>query len=782
MNTSDAPVPSATPSATPSAELETTADTSAGAAAAPAAAGAPPVVEATPVASVAPRPTLSYKRLFFFDLSCAAAAALVGSATVAATELVLALCTAQGKIRPMAGSKFAVLDAALVSLVALALVPISAFLLVLLRGSLMLIWPTLARRLWLGARSKEAPPFSGVAPWIVSLGMTATLYVAASYGLTRFFTERFREAQLIALALACLQIGLFAFLGLLSCLLAAGLRHTGRALHRWLGAFNPLGRPGMALVLLAVGYAPLVVSLLRRMPQLGGALPWRELLSAGALVLGWSFGLRLRKRRPPDPQSPRRSTKIPRRRWILVAAMVSWVALGVPVALWKIGADPETKFLAVTASPTLNRLVGLVRWANDFDGDGYGSLLGENDCAPFDGAIHPNARDIPDNGIDENCSGRDFSPGSIPSYRQGETTPVPDEYRRRWSFLFITIDTVRYDHTGIGGYFQKRKRNTTPNLDKLATRAVSFTFANAPSAGTVASIPAILMSKFFHSGIALEESNRRGELPKIKPENTTIAEAMKRGGYRTVGIGSHYYFNNWGLEQGFDTFDNSLGAKPEPFCITSQAITDKVQSWIAKLGKNPWFIWAHYIDPHGRYVAHPGDVQFGAEEEDLYDGELAYTDKHVGRLLDYLTHSPAAATTVVTIVSDHGDGFKEHGFINHGMALYRELLHVPLIVYIPDIEPRSVDGPVSPLDLFPTVAQLAGIDISDLSLEGESLVPQLFYRRDANQRVVFAETNWPEPLRAAITQDYKLIYNLKANVFQLFNLKTDPWEKQNLWN
>jgi hypothetical protein len=133
------------------------------------------------------------------------------------------------------------------------------------------------------------------------------------------------------------------------------------------------------------------------------------------------------------------------------------------------------------------------------------------------------------------------------------------------------------------------------------------------------------------------------------------------------------------------------------------------------------------------------------------------------------------------VTSDHGDAFNEHGFINHAQALYFELLHVPLIVHVPNIEPRLVEGPVSPLDVLPTLADLAGVALDDRSLEGESLVPQLFYGKDARDRVVFAETNYPKPIRAVVADGWKLVYKLKDNAYELFDLKRDPREQKNLW-
>jgi hypothetical protein len=116
----------------------------------------------------------------------------------------------------------------------------------------------------------------------------------------------------------------------------------------------------------------------------------------------------------------------------------------------------------------------------------------------------------------------------------------------------------------------------------------------------------------------------------------------------------------------------------------------------------------------------------------------------------------------------------------HGTALYYELQHVPLIYYIPDNRPREIGGAVSNLDIVPTIAELAGIDVHDLSFEGQSDVPAIFYGKEDHDRIVFAETNAPSPQRAAISEAYKLIYYMQSNLYELFDLKADPTEHTNL--
>ncbi|MBC7974227.1 MAG: sulfatase-like hydrolase/transferase, partial [Myxococcales bacterium] len=447
------------------------------------------------------------------------------------------------------------------------------------------------------------------------------------------------------------------------------------------------------------------------------------------------------------------------------------------------GADLETKYVAITASPALDKLIGAIRAANDLDRDGFGSLLGEGDCAPRNARIHPGAIDVPDNGIDENCDGHDFSLHDV-ARAPGAGLQVPEPFRKDWNVLFLTIDTLRYDHTTFGGYARSAKaRDTTPNLATLAQRSVSFAFANAPSAGTMASIPAILTSKFFHSGIALDEKRPAGTPPGILPENTTLPEIMKRKGYATGVIGSHVWWNGWGLEQGVDDYDNSIARTDDPYRVAADKVTDHVLAWVSRQQGKKWFMWAHYIDPHGRYVAHPDVVDYGTSEPDLYDAEIRWTDQEVGRLLRELARLPSYANTIIVLTSDHGDSMGEHTVPvgTHGTALYREMLHVPMVFYIPDNRPRVVPGATSNLDIVPTIAALCGIDVHDLAFEGRSLVPQLFYDGTADHaRVVFAETNAPQKQRAAISEGWKLIYYFGSNLYELFDLQADPWERVNV--
>ncbi len=615
----------------------------------------------------------------------------------------------------------------------------------------------------------------GVRPGVPRLW--ATLFGALLLGATiqraaAWATERFKEPQLTAIAIAAIAVTAVA-IGIPLYRVIRTASRIGASALASAGALNPLGRWRAAGIAIGAMVLVAVLAIWVMLPQSRSVLPVRMIVSAIVLAIGMGLGAR------HHALAPRRQPRTRRRALQLAGGLL---AFNVLTLVW-IGADLETKYTAVTASPALDKLIGVVRTANDLDGDGFGSLLGEADCAPFSSAIHPGAFDPPGDGIDQNCDGQDTTYADLVA-PTGPTVPVPKRFEKPWNVLLLTIDTVRYDHTTFGGYKIKSGRDTTPQLAELVKRSVSFTYANAPSAGTMACIPAILTSKYFHSGVAMDDDypRPRGYPPKLLPENVMFAEIMKRKGYYTGAIGSHEWWTNWGLEQGFDSFDNSIGAVVDPYRVVADKVTDHALAFISRHQDKKWFLWAHYIDPHGRYVAHPDVVDYGRTEPDLYDAEIKWTDQEVGRLLRELQRLPSYNNTIVVVTSDHGESMGEHGVATgtHGTALYRTLTHVPLIFYIPGNKPKQIHGAVSTLDILPTVAALAGIDTSDLSFEGRSLVGSLFYGREDRSRIVFSETNAPNKRRAAISENYRLLYYLNNNIYELFDDRKDPDELHNL--
>ncbi len=709
--------------------------------------------------------TPNWRQRLWNDVKEATVACVLGLALMAVIDLVWTIWVAPSPVRLMTMLHLIPLEFTLAAL----LFPFALPLMIGLAVAVRVFQGNRELRGFFGSyiQSQQASKAAG---WIWGLSISLLCYLAASTVLTLKVSAMFKEPQLTALVLAFLQLVLFGILIAMAAGIAKGIYLLGQRCHSKLNVFNPFGSPPAASVAIAIIAWPIMRLILNQLPLLEPYVPWRKLLSFACFSLGAYAATHLLAKRGglwPAPRAKRR---------IAVGVAAALSLFFIPMTLVSFGADPDTKALAISSSPTMASSMNLLRRMTDFDNDGFGSLLGENDCAAFDSKIHPLARDIPDNGIDENCDGRDFKLGILPSYKTGEKMPVPDAYLDDWNVLLLTIDTVRFDHTSFGNY----SRDTTPNLAEFVKRSANFTFANAPSAGTMASIPAILTSKFFHSGIALNEDIPRGSPPILMDSNLLLPELFKSKGYRTGAILSHEYFNKWGMEQGVDDYDNTVGKKRAPFAVTSEKLTNRAISWIGKQRKK-WFLWVHYIDPHGRYVAHPGETNYGDSEMDLYDGELHFTDKHMGNLLDYVARSQSGKKTIIIITSDHGDAFGEHGYINHAQDLHRELLHVPLIFYVPNIEPRDIPGAVSPIDIFPTLADLIGYDLSAISIEGESLVPQLFYGKDAHHRTVFSETNYPKPLRAAVNSRYKLILDLKNNVSRLFDLKKDPLEKKNVW-
>ncbi len=284
------------------------------------------------------------------------------------------------------------------------------------------------------------------------------------------------------------------------------------------------------------------------------------------------------------------------------------------------------------------------------------------------------------------------------------------------SVLLVTLDTTRADRLGCYGYQDAR----TPNLDGLARGGVRFERAYSHVPLTLPS-HATLMSGIHPSGTGLHV-NFQGAINRDVP---LLAEMFAASGYRTGAFIAAWVLNGeFGLDRGFETYDDleevtsELGVQVER---RADAITDAALAWLSAAPEERFFAWLHYFDAHDPYEP-PAEFEDAATP---YDGELAFVDAQLGRILTWLEEHDRLASTLVVVTGDHGEGLGEHGESTHGLFLYDSTMHVPLIVSLPgDLAPRTVAGPVGLVDLHPTIVELCGGESSSL-VEGRSLVGAL---------------------------------------------------------
>jgi arylsulfatase A-like enzyme len=357
---------------------------------------------------------------------------------------------------------------------------------------------------------------------------------------------------------------------------------------------------------------------------------------------------------------------------------------------------------------------------------------------------------------------------------------VPRYTGEQPNFLFISVDTLRADHMGVYGY----ARNTTPAVDAWAKDAVVFENAQASASWTLPGLASVLTSFYSSTHHCWTFDSR------LDPSFTTLPEILTDAGYDTMAVTSHVFLApRYGLQQGFVHFDDEFAHPTDDptTVITSDMVSDKglafLEAKAASPDATPWFLWLHYFDPHGQYNLHPGiSEEFGTVEEvDRYDGEVRFTDLHVGRVLDGLARLGFAEHTVVVFLSDHGEEFLDHGGLRHGHALWRELVRVPLIIRAPDVAPRRVPELVRTVDLLPTVLDWVPPLAPPERIEGVSLRAFLQGRERASLPAL-AEIHLQEQarLKCLLVDHWKLIVNSADDSARLYDTQADPLETRDL--
>jgi len=474
-----------------------------------------------------------------------------------------------------------------------------------------------------------------------------------------------------------------------------------------------------------------------------------------------------------------------------VALILPLLLLGVALGVGRSDRVRKAALLLTGLGPPLMRGVQL---AADLDRDGYSSVLGGGDCNDLDPDVHPGAFDWPDDGIDQNCNGHDATLGGAES-RVWAT--VPPSVPTQPNVLLLTIDALRADHVGSYGY----QRPTTPNLDAFAKDAVRFAhfFSHAPS--TRYSVPAILTGRY-PSAIPVGNANWP---PDVLPENHLLAEMLKELGYSTAAIHSYHYFSRgWGLAQGFDEYDlhleslHSMGGDPSKTNGTSaRQLADADIAWLQKHDpQKPFFLWSHYYDTHFGFERHPDlpESNFGSDELALYDGEIRFTDYHLGRVFDEVKRQGLWDKTIIIITSDHGDGFGEHGLPisqRHGYHLYTNETSIPFLIRVPGVAPRVVDVPAGHVDIIPTLLNALGRPVeAEPQLLGQSLLPLMLGGTTAPPlvdkelgRLVYQEVWYEGPTsrKAVVSANWHYLANLVPDdTRELYDLATDFVEDHDL--
>lgn len=359
--------------------------------------------------------------------------------------------------------------------------------------------------------------------------------------------------------------------------------------------------------------------------------------------------------------------------------------------------------------------------------------------------------------------------------------PAPDKPKPPFNVLLISVDSMRADMPWAG-----YGREIAPRLTALQKRAVTYSQASSISSFTSKSLGGFL------GGRLPSELKRTGSFfTRYLDSNVMFAESLHDQKVHTIAGHAHAYMGKGesGFEQGFEKWQIVPGIKfdynKDPF-VTSQKMTPMAIEMLSdeKLKTEPFFAWFHYMDPHDVYQPHDESPKFGdkkPKQRDLYDQEMFFTDLWIGKLLDWVEKQEWAKKTVVVVTADHGEAFGEHKLYRHAFELYEVLTHVPLYFVVPGVEPKTIDEPRSHLDLVPTIMELTGAKPNP-ELRGKSFMGELFGDKPDQRDVLcdLPEDSHNERRRSFRRGDWKLIAFANDFRFELYNLKSDPGETDNL--
>ena len=360
----------------------------------------------------------------------------------------------------------------------------------------------------------------------------------------------------------------------------------------------------------------------------------------------------------------------------------------------------------------------------------------------------------------------------------------------RPNVIVYVVDCLRADHVGAYGYALP----TTPELDRLAEDSVLLEDLNSCASWTKPSTGCLFTSMLptFHQARTVDDA-----LPRSR---TTLAEVFRREGYTTAAwvanpvIDPRVFFFNQGFDRWVDlrSFEErSRRSHLHDMDPDAADITKAVLPWLEEHRRDPFFLYLHSLDLHYPYKGRPPfDAQFVSEEStgldrdrELYDAELAYNDREIGKLVARLKELDLYDDTVLFVTADHGEEFGEHGATRHGKTLYQQVLHIPGVLKLPGsrLRGRRSKALASNIDVAPTLLELAGIE-APAEFQGRSLREVLEKGVAETERRAVAELLAPNVVAYSIRDErFKHVKTLVPEGGEMvFDLERDPAEGVNL--
>lgn len=352
--------------------------------------------------------------------------------------------------------------------------------------------------------------------------------------------------------------------------------------------------------------------------------------------------------------------------------------------------------------------------------------------------------------------------------------------RDQLNLLVVTLDTTRADRIGAYG-----GRVRTPAFDRLAKEGVLF-----EQTASVAPLTLPAHTSIFTGRFPPEHGVRDNGGFFVSPKEVTLARVLKGAGFQTGAVTAAYVLDGkWGLNVGFDTYvddwevNRMREVTPGSMQRPANEVVDRALPWLEKVKDQRFFAWLHFYDPHGPFT--PPEPYASEYAGRPYDGEIAFMDSQLGRVIDFLERNGLLDKTVIAVLGDHGESLGDHGEDSHAFFVYESTIRVPFVVRAPfsRVAPRRVADPVREVDVMPTVLDLLGVP-TPKGIAGRSLVPLLTGDSKDMGLEAYAEAMYP--LHHFGWADTRTLRVGRYKVFdaprpEFYDLEQDPGELKNLF-